>query len=391
MVLLLVFFAISITFSFLCSLWEATLLTIPPSFVETESQRGTATGKLLKEYKTDVDRPLSAILTLNTIAHTVGAIGVGAQATKVFAGNELVTGLVVPVVMTLAILILSEIIPKTYGATRWKALAPFTVKSLKIIQTVLAPLVWLSELITSRLKGDKAAVTVSRSDIAALAALSHREGQIDLSESNVMSNLLSMREVTAYDVMTPRTVMHVVRAEMTIEQYLTEHATLPFSRIPIHQKTRDQISSYVLKDTLLLHAYRGQGGTTLESIARPITNYAQETPIPQVLDNLLKSREHIGLVVDEFGGTAGLVTQEDIIETLLGLEIVDESDRNEDMQALARDLRARRRAAIEPKERGSTDKVGQDVQAALDGATPTLGLTGQQVPVDESGRDEVVR
>ncbi len=388
MVLLVVFFAISIIFSFLCSLWEATLLTIPPSFVETESQRGTETGRLLKKYKTDVDRPLSAILTLNTIAHTVGAIGVGAQATKYFEGNELVTGIVVPVVMTLAILILSEIIPKTYGATRWKSLAPFTVKSLKIIQTILAPLVWLSEKVTSGLKGDKAAVTVSRSDIAALAALSHREGQIDLSESNVMNNLLSMREVTAYDVMTPRTVMHVVRSEMTVEQYLSEHATLPFSRIPLHGKTRDQVTQYALKDDLLLAAYRGKGSQTMEQIARPITTFAADTPISQVLDALLKKREHIGLVVDEFGGTAGIVTQEDIIETLLGLEIVDESDKTEDMQALARELREKRQSAIGPRRE---EPAAQKVVSALDEATPTLGLTGQQVPVDDSGKNEVAR
>ena len=386
MILLLVFFAVSIVFSFLCSMWEASLLTIPPSYVETQSQTGSSFGKKLKRYKTDVDRPLSAILTLNTIAHTVGAIGVGAQATKVWPDNELITGVVVPVVMTLAILILSEIIPKTWGATRWKALAPFTVRSLSFIQTALLPLVWLSEQITKGLKGKGHANTITRTDLAALASLSERSGQLDSAEGKVLNNLLTMREVRVADVMTPRTVVHAAKSTVTVREYLTQHRELPFSRIPLHGTTRDQMTEYVLKDDLLLAAYRDNDGAALSTLARPLTTFTADLNISRALDQLLASREHIAVVLDDFGGTGGIVTQEDIIETLLGLEIVDETDRNEDMQALARKLSERRRGTAVREERNEASAAD-----AIDAATPTLGLTGQAVPVDESGRGEIAR
>ena len=371
MILLIVFFLVSIIFSYLCSLWEASLLTIPPSYVETQLQTGSEYGRLLKEYKTNVDRPLAAILTLNTVAHTVGAIGVGASATKVWPGNELMTGAVVPVVMTLAILILSEIIPKTLGATRWKAMAPFTVKSLKIIQWLTAPLLWVIEKITKTLKGEKEAVTVSRTDMAALASLSHREGVLDTSESTVMKNLLTFRDVKVKDIMTPRTVMEASRATMTVKEFLDGHDALRFSRIPIFKKSKDNIESYVLKDDILIAAYKGKQDEPLQNFARPIMGVAGDLAIPTLLDKLLEKREHIALVVGNFGGTAGLVTQEDVIETLLGLEIVDETDDTTDMQAVARKIRVARakRSGIEMNEAEAISK-----------ATPTMGLTGESVP-----------
>ncbi len=354
-------------------MWEASLLTIPPSYVESQSQTGSEYGRLLKEYKTNVDRPLSAILTLNTIAHTVGAIGVGAQATKVWPGNELMTGAIVPVVMTLAILILSEIIPKTLGATRWKAMGPFTVKSLKVIQAILFPLVWVSEKITKSMKGEKAAVTVSRTDMAALASLSHREGVLDTSESTVMKNLLTFRDVKVKDIMTPRTVMEAAPASMTVKAFLDSHAELRFSRIPIFKKSKDQIDSYVLKDDILIAAYRGKQDEPLSSLGRPMMCIADDLAIPTLLDNLLEKREHIALVVGNFGGTAGLVTQEDVIETLLGLEIVDETDDTTDMQAVARKIRVAR-----AKRSGLA--MGTDAAKTMSGTTPTMGLTGESVP-----------
>jgi len=355
-------------------MWEASLLTIPPSYVEAQSQTGSEYGRLLKEYKTNVDRPLSAILTLNTIAHTVGAIGVGAQATKVWPGNELMTGAVVPVVMTLAILILSEIIPKTLGATRWKAMGPFTVKSLKFIQFILWPLVWFSEKITKGLKGEKEAVTVSRTDMAALATLSEREGVLEESESTVMQNLLTFREVLVKDVMTPRTVMAASRGSMTVKEYLDANADLRFSRIPIFKNSRDQIESYILKDDVLIAAYKGKDTEPLKNFARPMMAVADDLPIPTLLNKLLEKNEHIALVVGDFGGTAGLVTQEDVIETLLGLEIMDETDDTTDMQAVARNIREARakRGGIESNVINSPD--------AVDKSTPTMGITGGTVP-----------
>ena len=342
--------------------------------METQSQTGSEYGRLLKEYKTNVDRPLSAILTLNTIAHTVGAIGVGASATKVWPGNELMTGAVVPVVMTLAILILSEIIPKTIGATRWKAMAPFTVKSLKIIQWATAPLLWVISIITKGLKGEKDEVTVSRTDMAALATLSQREGVLKQSESTVMQNLLTFREVLVKDVMTPRTVMEAFPASMTLKEYLNGNTDLCFSRVPIFKSSRDQIESYVLKDQVIIAAYKGRDDEPLQNFARPIMAVADDLPIPTLLKKLLEKKEHIALVVGDFGGTSGLVTQEDIIETLLGLEIMDETDDKTDMQAVARKIREAR------AKRGGIESNVIESPKTTDTSIPTLGLTGQNVP-----------
>lgn len=393
--LLVVFFLVSIVFSFLCSLWEASLLTIPPSYVEARSQEGTSTGRILKDFKQNVDRPLAAILTLNTIAHTVGAIGVGAQATKIWAGNELITGVIVPVVMTLAILILSEIIPKTIGATYWKKLAPFTARTLNLTIKLLLPLVWLSQQVTKLLKGSGGhGATMSRGDMAALATLSEREGVIERSESTMMVNLLRAREVKVEDIMTPRTVLVAAQRNQTIDEFLAAHPRLQFSRIPIYGETVDQVDGYVLKDTLLLAALRGGGDRPLKDFERELLRVDHEVAMPKVFERLVAAREHISLVVGEFGGTAGIVTQEDVIETLFGLEIVDESDGAEDMQALARKFRDERHGGsvildddVDGDESG--DRLVPDVSGAGAGTEAAahaesgggdIGLTGESRP-----------
>ena len=388
--LLVVFFLVSIIFSFLCSLWEASLLTIPPSYVEARSQEGSAVGRILKNFKENVDRPLAAILTLNTIAHTVGAIGVGAQATKIWPGNELVTGAIVPVVMTLAILILSEIIPKTIGATYWKKLAPFTARTLDVTIKLLLPLVWLSQQITKLLKGKGHHTTMSRTDMAALATLSEREGVIAASESRMMQNLLRAREVQVSDIMTPRTVLVAAPQTQTIDEFLAQYEELQFSRIPLYTDTVDRIEGYVLKDTLLLAALRGGGSDPLAKYERRLLRVDHEASMPVVFDRLVAAREHIALVLGEFGGTAGIVTQEDVIETLFGLEIVDESDDTEDMQALARRFRDERReragTALITDEDGDTvldvSGAGAAVEAEVHERSGggDIGLTGESRP-----------
>ena len=389
--LLVVFFLVSIVFSFLCSLWEASLLTIPPSYVEARSQEGTRVGRILKDFKENVDRPLAAILTLNTIAHTVGAIGVGAQATKIWPGNELVTGAIVPVVMTLAILILSEIIPKTIGATYWKRLAPFTARTLSVTIAALYPLVWLSQRITKLLKGSGGhGATMSRTDMAALATLSEREGVIESSESRMMQNLLRAREVKVSDIMTPRTVLVAAPRTQTIDEFLGSREELPFSRIPLYGESIDQVEGYALKDTLLLAALRGGGADPLHAYERRLLRVDHEASMPMVFDRLVAAREHIALVLGEFGGTAGIVTQEDVIETLFGLEIVDESDDTEDMQALARRFRDERReragSALILTEDGETtldvSGAGAEVEASAHEASGggDIGLTGESRP-----------
>ncbi len=357
--LLIVFLFVSIIFSFLCSIWEAVLLSITPSFTQMQIQEGSELGASLQEFKENIDRPLAAILTLNTIAHTAGAIGVGAQATKIWGASFMATA-VVPVVMTLAILLLSEIIPKTIGANYWKELAGFTVRCLKFVMWVLAPLVFASQIITKALKKDKDASVFSRADFTAMAELGTQQGVFNEGESNILQNLLRFNTILAKDIMTPRTVMVAGDQDSSVRGFHDTHPNLRFSRIPVFDQSQDHITGYVLKDQVLKKLVDQQGDDALSSIRREILAVKESFPIPDLFSHFTAKREQIAIVVDDFGGTAGLVTMEDVIETLLGLEIVDEQDNASDMQALARkqwEQRARSIGLLEP---------GSDMNNALD-------------------------
>jgi CBS domain containing-hemolysin-like protein len=333
--LLIFFFSISIVFSFLCSIWEAVLLSITPAEVEIRLQEGTILGKRLKKFKENIDKPLAAILTLNTAAHTGGAIGVGASAANLF-GNTIWATVVTPVAMTIAILILSEIIPKTIGANNWKKLTPFTVTSVHYIIILLYPFVWLSQQITKSLKKDKDKSVLSRADFTAMAEIGKQQGVFKHGESRIIQNLLSFNTILAKDIMTPRTVAKVAKETETIQEFFDKNKALRFSRIPIYKETKDDINGFFLKDDLLTNIINGNGDAQLKDIAREIHIINEQLPIPSLFNHLMENREHIALVVDEFGGMAGIVTMEDVIETLLGMEIMDEFDNIEDMQILAR-------------------------------------------------------
>lgn len=350
--LLLTYFLLAITVSFLCSLWESVLLSITPSFAQIRLQEGTRLGRQLKSFKENIDRPLAAILTLNTIAHTIGAIGVGAEATKIWAeANPLITGLVVPVVMTLGILVLSEIIPKTIGANYWRELAGFTANSLDIIIRLLLPFVWASQHLTKALKKDKQRSVFSRSDFLALAEIGARHGVFDASESTIIGNLLKFNTVCARDVMTPRTVVKAASQDMSIAAFFEANRELRHSRVPVYEgDQKDAVTGYILKSEMLARLAEERGQEPLKAVRRDIIVVNETFPIPELFSRFLEKREHIALVVDEFGGMAGIVTMEDVIETLLGMEIVDELDATADMQQLARrtwERRARLAGLIE--------------------------------------------
>lgn len=364
MLLLIAFFLVSIVFSFLCSLWEAVLLSITPAYAEIQQQEGSPLGDTLQQFKRDIDVPLSAILTLNTVAHTVGAIGVGAQATKLWASAyPWVTQLAVPVTMTLAILILSELIPKTLGAVHWQRLAGFTVRSLRLLVTVLSPLIWLSRRVTGVLKKDAEGSMLSRSDFLAMANLGAREGIFEHHETEIIANLLRFEQVHARDVMTPRTVVVAAEEEQTIAGFHAAHPELRFSRIPTyHQGSKDLITGFVLKDDLLEKLVAGKGEEPIAGARREIMVVPENFPLPDLFFRLLSRRSHIAAVVDEFGGMAGIVTIEDVIETLLGLEIIDESDDAADMQKHARQQWRRRAVAR-----------GLNVEDAASGSAGTQG------------------
>jgi CBS domain containing-hemolysin-like protein len=356
--LLVTFFLVSICFSFLCSILEAVLLSITPAYVGIQEQKKTRIAADLVRFKADIDEPLAAILTLNTIAHTVGAIGVGSQAAELYGesyieilGNPIISWeALIAGLMTLAILILSEVIPKTIGANNWEALTPVAISVLKVMLFLLAPLVWLSQYITRHLKKDKDKPVLSRTDFLAMTRLSHESGVLEESEKAIIQNLLRFSRVRVKDVMTPRIVVIAASDEMTIGEFHQQHGDLPFSRIPIYHEQNDNVIGYVLKDELLLNLVEDGHDRALNEIRRDIIVVHKTLPIPELLDTFIERKEHMALVVDEFGSMDGIVTMEDIIETLLGLEIVDESDSEEDMQALARknwETRAQRLGIIQ--------------------------------------------
>ena len=359
MTLLLIYATLSIFFSFLCSILEAVLLSVTPTFINLKKKEGKTFANELEDLKKDVDKPLIAILTLNTIAHTVGAILVGVQAEKLPYKFEMfginMVG-IVSAIMTLLILVVSEIIPKTIGATYWKGLSNFTAKALHVLMFPLkwTGILWLLQL-TTKLIGGKGAhgeSVLSREDFTAMADIAHEEGVFQESESKVIKNLLSFKEVQAKDVMTPRTVLKTADENQTIQSFFDENSMLRFSRIPVFANNSDNITGYFLKDNLLEAIIKGNGEQPLQSIKREILITKRDLPIPDLFEKLIEQREHIALVVDEYGSISGIVSQEDVIETLLGLEIMDESDKVADLQQLARkswENRAKRLGIIEDK------------------------------------------
>jgi CBS domain containing-hemolysin-like protein len=329
------YLAIALFFSFLCSIMEAVLLSVTPSYVGIKLQEGQQVGRDLQAFKDNIDRPLAAILTLNTFAHTLGAAGVGAQA-QVIWGEEYLT--LISIVLTIIILFLSEIIPKTLGANYWQQLTPFTVKMLKVlIYSPLYPVIILSQFITRWLKQDKDRSVLSRADFTAMAEIGMKEGIFREEESKILGNLLRFNKIQVKDIMTPRTVVEAAPETMTIQEFFAARADLRFSRIPVYQENIDLIYGYVLKDEVLVRLVKGQGQSTLKDISRPIMVVPTNMPIPELFNRLMKDKNHIALVTDEYGGTSGIVTVEDVIETLLGLEIMDEMDKIEDMQLFAKE------------------------------------------------------
>lgn len=344
MAILFLFFTVSIVFSFLCSILEAVILSVTPSYVSRLQSEKPGLGKRLSSLKEDIDRPLSAVLTLNTIAHTVGAIGVGVQAGKLFGTTKvnllifeatyesLIAGL-----MTLAILILSEIIPKTLGANYWKQLTPFTVRSLRFLMFVLAPFVWISKWITHLIKRDGEKSVLSRADVAAIADAGLKSGAIDKEEKSFIQNLLQLETRKVKDIMTPRSVVLTFDENQTLGEIYEENNPFQFSRIPVFNETPDNVTGFILKDGILENIAEDKHSRKTVEIRRKVLFVEDSITVAQLLDMLILKKQHLAMVADQYGTIVGLVTMEDVIETLFGLEIMDESDKVADLQELARE------------------------------------------------------
>ncbi len=334
MLTLLAYLFLALFVSFLCSIMESVLLSTPQSFLIVKYEKGDLWAKTFIDLKTSIDKPLSAILSLNTVAHTVGAAGVGAQAVKLF--GEASFG-IVSAVLTILILVLTEIIPKTIGARYWRGLARITSHIIKGMIVITYPLVVISVLITKMISRNHQEQTTSREEIAALANIGTDEGVFTEKEHKIIQNLLRLKNVKVTEIMTPRVVVAVADENLSLEEFLKNKDYLKFSRIPIYSEDDENITGYVFRQTVFEKLAEDQHQLKLKDIKRDIVIVPNSIVLYTLWEKLLEEKEHIALIVDEYGGLDGIATMEDIIETLLGLEIVDEKDTTTDMQKLARD------------------------------------------------------
>jgi CBS domain containing-hemolysin-like protein len=346
MTLLLVYLLIAIGVSFLCSILEAVLLSITPSYLAKLSIENPKSGRLISTVKSRLDESLSSILILNTFAHTMGAAGVGAQALKVF-GPEWET--LIAVLLTLTILYLSEIIPKTLGATFWRKLAVPSAFIITWLVRLVYPLVWVSTRLT-RLFSSGNENEITREEIIALASLGHKDGALVSQENEYLANMLRLREVRTAQILTPRTVVHMLDENVTVKEALDHPQTRQFTRIPTFDGTSDNVTGKVIRVDLYEAERQGRGAEPIKNVAREIVRVSEKLPVPNLLDLCIKHHMHLFLVEDEFGQTSGVVTLEDAIETVLGREIVDESDTVADMQELAKNRYRERLRRIKAQE-----------------------------------------
>ena len=343
--LLLLFLVITLLVSFLCSTLESVLMTTTLSYISLREDEGDKAAVLFKKYKLDTERPLAAILSLNTIANTVGSVGIGMQATLVF-GNKWV-GLTSAIV-TLLILIFAEIIPKTIGTTYWKSLMTFTAYTTRALIVIMFPFVLLVHYLTRMFRkedsvGDN---TVSREEVSAMANVGEEEGVIEKDENKIIQNIIRLDDIKAFEVMTPRVVAAIASEKMTLREYYDSDAYDHFSRIPVYADSPEFITGYVLRDDALEDLAEDHFDTKLGDIKRSLPYFNEDTSISDIFDAMLKQKSQIALVIDEYGCFQGIITLEDIIETIFGFEIIDENDVITDMQQYARERWQKRQKRI---------------------------------------------
>ncbi|RXZ64656.1 CNNM domain-containing protein [Pelagerythrobacter rhizovicinus] len=344
MTLLIFYVTLALVVSFLCSLLEASLLTITPSGIRSAEERGAPWARKLRKLKDDVERPLAAILTLNTVAHTMGAAGAGAQYAKIYgAGSEAVFA----AILTVAVLVVTEIIPKTIGARYASSLAPFTAWLLPILIAALMPLVWASRQVTRLITlGKPADLPRHREELLALASLGQTSGQIDDSEVRFMKNMLQLHAVKTMDVMTPRTVVFSLPLQVTPREFAQQIKDVPYTRIPVFDGQPDNIRGFIIRHELLGQAWNERSEVDLEQLVRPLPSVLDALPVDKLFHRMIAEHHHVMAVVDEYGTFLGLVTLEDVLETIFGFEIVDELDEVPDLQEYARELSRRRASGV---------------------------------------------
>ena len=359
---LITYMLLALVVSSICSVLEATILSTPITFINTLEQQGAKGAARLKRLKTDIDRPISAILIVNTIANTVGASLVGAEAAKLFAstGVGVISGL-----FTFCILVFSEIIPKTIGSNYWRSIAVPASAVIQFLIYITYPIVWLVEKFTHFFTDDSAPA-VSREEVVAMVSTGAEEGVLEKEENKMIQNLLKLDDVTAHEIMTPSSVVTMAESSQTIREFYNSDDFAKFSRIPLYEEENDDyITGYVLKQEILEKLAQDKFNIKLKDLARPILSFNENESVSNIWEKLLEKKEHISVIIDEYGSKRGIVTMEDVIETMLGFEIVDEKDEVVDMQELAKEqwqqvqnrqqARAKRSNAKKTEAKGGSD------------------------------------
>ncbi len=336
--LLLFYLLLALTVSFLCSVAETILLSTPLSFINMKVNEGVRSASILKRHKQDIDKPIAAILSLNTVAHTVGASGVGAEAIKIFGSAYFG---IISAILTLLILVLSEILPKTIGAHYWKSLAIPMGRVIQGMIYIAYPLVIVSEFFTKIIsRRGKGKATVSREEVAAMVDIGTSEGTFEDTEQKIIRNLIRLRTVRAREIMTPRVVVATASEEMTIGEFYKNKVYLHYSRIPVYLNSREEITGFVYRQEVLENLASDRFSLQLKEIKRPIMVAPETQPLTLLWESLISRKEHIALIVDEYGGFEGIVTIEDIVETIMGIEIMDDRDVVADLQQFARERKS---------------------------------------------------
>ncbi|MEM7790709.1 MAG: hemolysin family protein [Verrucomicrobiota bacterium] len=346
MFLLVLYVSVALGFSFLCSLLEATLLTITPTQLQAAESAGKRWADKLKGLKQDIDQPLSAILTLNTIAHTMGATGAGAQYARIYGDA---TGGIFAGVLTLAVLVLTEIIPKTLGARYTLFFAPFTAWFLPFLEKILRPVVWFCQSITRLITfGGASDRPRYREELLAVARLGVEDRSVKANESRIVRNMLSLNQLNTSSIMTPRPVVFMLPESLHLSGFADVIEDQPFSRIPLHNEDSEQITGFVLRSEVLLACLKTPD-QTLGDLKRPILFVPESMKVDALFQRLIQEQAHVAIVQSEYGSSMGLVTLEDVVETLVGVEIMDEQDTVADLQVHARELWEKRLEQLKGK------------------------------------------
>lgn len=333
MEVLIFLFVLVIGTSFLCSVLESVILSTNFSYISVLENENPKAGKLLKNLKSNIDQSIASILILNTIANTLGATAIGVQAQNVFEGDKTLV-MVVSIILTFAILFVAEIIPKTIGAVYWKKLAPTSARIIRFFVILTYPIILITQFVTKKIKGKDNSDSISREELIHTTLLSEEEGVIGDLESDIIENTLTLKDMKIKDILTPRSVMYSVEKNTVIKDILDDKRTYKFSRVPVYEGTIDNIVGVILTKKLFKQAIRNEN-ETIDVIMKPVFTLNENIPVSKALNMFIQKKEHMFIVLDNYDQTEGIITLEDCIETLLGLEIMDESDTTADMRKLA--------------------------------------------------------